>query len=46
MINPIILLNLIIAIMGDSHDKVQESKDIADYREKSYLILELETSQF
>ena len=40
-----ILMNLIISIMGDSFDKVQESRDIADYKEKAALIVEIEISR-
>lgn len=42
IINPIVMMNLIIAIMGDTHDKVQESREVADYKEQAYMILELE----
>ena len=45
IINPMILMNLIISIMGDSFDKVQENRDIADYKEKAALIVEIEVSR-
>jgi hypothetical protein len=42
IINPVIMMNLLISIMGDTHDRVQESKEVADYRELANLILEIE----
>ena len=42
LLNPIIMLNLLIAIMGDTYDKVQEDQIVADYREMTELILEAE----
>ena len=38
---PIISLNLLIAIMGDSYDEVQSKAKIADVREKLELIKEV-----
>lgn len=45
-INPIIMLNLLIAIMSDTYDKVQESVEVADNKELSEMILEVETMMF
>ena len=42
LLNPIIMLNLLIAIMGDTYDRVQEDQIVADYREMTELILEAE----
>ena len=38
---PLLLLNLLIAIMGDIYDKVQEQMDIADTKERLLLISEI-----
>ena len=38
---PLVMLNLLIAIMGDIHDKVQEEQAVADVKEKLDLILEI-----
>lgn len=42
LLNPIIMLNLLIAIMGDTYDRVQDDQVVADYREMTELILETE----
>jgi WD40 repeat protein len=42
LLNPIIMLNLLIAIMGDTYDRIQEDMVVADYREMTELILEAE----
>ncbi|OMJ91460.1 hypothetical protein SteCoe_5942 [Stentor coeruleus] len=42
IVNPVIMMNLLISIMGDIYDRVQESKEVADYRELANLILEIE----
>ena len=42
VINPIVMMNLIIAIMGDTYDRVQEGKEVADYKEQASIILQLE----
>ncbi|OMJ84088.1 hypothetical protein SteCoe_14837 [Stentor coeruleus] len=46
LLNPIIMLNLLIAIMGDTYDRVQEDQIVADYREMTELILEAEYLAF
>jgi len=43
VLNTLILLNLIIAIMGDTYDKVTDIMEIADKKEFATLILEAET---
>ena len=42
IINPIIMLNLLISIMGDTFQRVKASKDVADARELAGMILEIE----
>ena len=42
IINPIIMMNLIISIMGDTYSRVQEGKEVADYKELTSLVLEIE----
>ena len=42
VINPIVMMNLIIAIMGDTYDRVQEGKEVADYKEQTSIMLQLE----
>lgn len=44
IINPIIMINLLISIMGDTHDKVQENKEVAEYKELTSLIFEVEVA--
>jgi hypothetical protein len=44
IINPIIMMNLLISIMGDTHDKVQENKEVADYKELTSLIFDIEVA--
>jgi WD40 repeat protein len=46
MINPLIMLNLLISIMGDTYAKVQESNDIANYQELTEMIIEIEKLMF
>jgi hypothetical protein len=46
MINPIIMLNLLISIMGDTYSKVQESNDIANFQELTEMIIEVEKLMF
>ena len=46
MINPIVMLNLLISIMGDTYSKVQESNDIANYQELTEMIIEIEKLMF
>jgi hypothetical protein len=38
---PLIMLNLLIAVMGDIYDRVQENQVVADVRERLLWILEL-----
>ena len=46
IINPVIMLNLLISIMGDTYGRVKEGKVIADSRELSEMILEVETLMY
>ncbi|CAG9315429.1 unnamed protein product [Blepharisma stoltei] len=46
MINPIIMMNLLISIIGDTHDRVQEGLEVADNKELAEMILEMETLLF
>lgn len=46
MINPVVMMNLLISIVGDTHDRVQESLEIADNKELAEMILEVETLFF
>ncbi|CAG9313823.1 unnamed protein product [Blepharisma stoltei] len=41
-LNPLVLMNLLIAIMGDTFDRVQYSMTIANYKEIISLVLEME----
>lgn len=42
MINFLIMVNLLISIIADTHDKVQAFRDIADRREMTEMVLEIE----
>jgi WD40 repeat protein len=42
VINPIILLNLLISILGNSFERVENSRVISNYRELANLVLEVE----
>ena len=42
IINPVIMLNLLISIMGDTYGRVKEGKIVADARELASMILEVE----
>jgi len=46
MINQVVMMNLLISIVGDTHDRVQESLEIADNMELAEMILEVETLCF
>jgi len=43
MINPLIMLNLLISIMGNTYDRVQDGQEIADRKELCEMIIEAET---
>lgn len=43
IINPLIMLNLLIAIMGDTYDRVKERQNVADIQELLNMILETES---
>ena len=43
IINPILMLNLLISIMGDTYGRVKESSIVADSRELASMILEIES---
>ena len=42
IINPIILLNLVISIMGDTFNRVEQSREISNYKELAGMVLEAE----
>ena len=42
ILNPVILINLLISLMVDTHDKVQENKEVADLKEIASMVLEVE----
>lgn len=44
--NPLVLLNLLIAIMGDTYDRVQSGQEVADAKEISEMIIEAEAILF
>lgn len=46
IMNPIILLNLLIAIMSDTYDRVQEDQVVADCKEMAGLIMQAEGMLF
>ena len=46
MINPIIMLNLLISIMGDTYGEVQENSVIANFQELTEMIIEIEKLMF
>lgn len=46
LIQPIIMLNVLISIMGDTFDRVQEGFEVADNLELTEMILEVETLMF
>ena len=43
---PLVLMNLLIAIISDTFDRVYSSKVASDYREKTELIHEIESIHF
>ena len=42
VINPLIMLNLLISIMGNTYARVKEGNDIANFQELTEMILEIE----
>ncbi|OMJ93875.1 hypothetical protein SteCoe_3067 [Stentor coeruleus] len=46
IINVIVMLNLLISILGDSHDQFQIERTIVDYQEKAEMCLELQSLFF
>jgi WD40 repeat protein len=40
VINPLIMLNLLISIMGDTYGRVKEEKEIADMKELTQMVIE------
>ena len=46
IINPLIMLNMLISIMGDTYSNVQQSNDIANYQELTEMIIEIEKLMF
>jgi len=43
VVNPLIMLNLLISIMGDTYDRVQDGREISDLKELAEMVLEAET---
>ena len=43
IVNPVIMLNLLISIMGDTYGRVKAGKVVADAREVAGMVLEVET---
>ena len=41
IINVVLMLNLLISILGDSYERFQISQVIIDYKERTYLIIEI-----
>lgn len=46
IINPVVMMNLLISVIGDTYDRVQENLEVADYIELAGMILEVETLLF
>ena len=46
VINPLIMLNLLISIMGDTYGRVKEEKEIADLKELTQMVIEGEYLMF
>lgn len=46
IMNPIILLNMLIAIMSDTYDRVQEDQVVADCKEMAGMIMQVESMMF
>ena len=46
IINPIVMLNLLISIIGDTYDRVQSEMVIADMKELCEMIIEIENSMY
>ena len=46
ILNPLVMLNLLIAIMSDTYDRVQESVEVADGKELAEMVLEVEIFMF
>jgi WD40 repeat protein len=46
IMNPIILLNMLIAIMSDTYDRVQEDQIVADCKEMAGMIMQVESMMF
>lgn len=42
-LNPLILMNMLIALMGDTYSRVKEKADVADLREMALFIFEFES---
>ena len=43
IINPLVMLNLLIAVMSDTYDRVRDGLQVTDHREMAQLIIEIET---
>lgn len=46
VLNPLIMLNLLISIMGDTYSKVKDTNDIANFQELTEMIIEIEKLMF
>jgi WD40 repeat protein len=46
VINPLVMLNLLISIMGTTYERVKEGNDIANYQELTGMIMEIEKLMF
>lgn len=46
VINPLVMLNLLISIMGTTYERVKEGNDIANFQELTGMILEIEKLMF
>ncbi|OMJ65815.1 hypothetical protein SteCoe_37577 [Stentor coeruleus] len=46
IINPIVLLNMLIAIMSDTYDRVQEDQVVADCKEMAVMMMQAEAMLF
>lgn len=46
IVNPLIMMNLLIAIMGDTYDRVRDGLEVADHKEMAECIFEIECLLF
>lgn len=43
---PIVMINLLVSVIGDTFDNVQQEQYVANYKEKAELCLEVEEMMF